>query len=74
MKRVERHVEFPITGRKLRRLLAGHVIMERVGEEHDGQQVVIRISPSRWPRLTGQGSVMVSVKWHVWDHGGHVER
>ncbi len=65
MKRMERHCVTGVSRARLARVLAeGRSISEKIGEEHDGQQVVIRMTPD------GQGGIGIDVKWYSWDHGG----
>jgi hypothetical protein len=65
MRRIERHCETGISATRLAKVLVEErVISEKIGEEHDGQEVVIRIMPD------GQGGVLIRVKWFKWDHGG----
>lgn len=68
MKRLDRECGFYLTRDQIERLAAGRVVSERIGEEHDGQQVVVRFQPVRGERR----DVFVSVKWFEWDHGGYM--
>ena len=58
-----------ISKSKLARLMGdgfGQVIIEKIGDEHDGRQVVLRFTVHRQAKQ----HVELSVKEYVWDHGG----
>jgi hypothetical protein len=52
-----------------KRLAAGRCVIGKIGEEHDGQQLVVRLTPQRRPGMF-DGMIEVSVTQWEWDHGG----
>ena len=53
-----------------KRLAAGRCVIGKIGEEHDGQQLVVRLTPKRPGPGIFDGVIEVSITQWEWDHGG----
>jgi hypothetical protein len=67
VKRKVGELEVYLTAEQVQRISEGRTVIVRVGEEHDGQQAVVRFDRSRFETF---GVVRLRVVEYVWDEGG----
>lgn len=66
MKREHLHAATEVHPLRMAKVINGGTIYERIGQQHDGEQIEFRLS-----RPDARGPIQLSVKRYTWDHGGH---